>query len=498
MTDPIFYPPSDVPYRRRRKTPSSRQPGGTGNISTTAVFSGTGQKSATSTSTISFAGTFLGTGVKSTSGTRSVTLVSVQSGTGLKSASATNTMILLLEIDGLTPPAIPFLEKIEPKIYTSFRKPPYRFIAQHARTGQFLSWELPVLEPTIKLTLSGPTVITGKFKPEAQTLKDEYGQPALKSWGTLIHFEMDGQIRASGILMPSEFSGPEWNMEAQGFATYPHEMPYWGAWPDALKYNVDPIDVIQEIWRYLQSFPNGNLGVIIPRTVGPLPVRLGAELDGENKVKPYSIDWWDAKNCGSEIDSMAKLAPLDYVEAVRWKPQRVGVEYKLVLGYPRVGAVRTDLRFVQGENIISVVPIIEPDNFYASGVAGIGAGEGALAVRDLVEINDPSRLRRIYTYQSKKITSQQQLNSILRDELTGRLLDREIQQITVSSTHPNARFGSYQVGDDILPQADIRWWGWTRIWHRIIGITYSPGKDSVLVDLKRSSSFRYGQEAPST
>lgn len=491
-----FRKPSNLYYQRRlrRKNLGGGQQGGTGLAILALSAASTGTKSASGTAIAGLPLTAAGSGARSAGATNVVTLLLAGTGIGLKSATATSIALLVLTAQGKTPDPIPFHDRYQPHTYTALRKPAWRFIAQHARTGQYLSLELPILDPTIKLTLSGPTVITGKLKPETIALKDDYGAPLLKSWGTLIHFEMDGQIRASGILMPSEFDGSEWTIEVQGFTTYPNEMPYYGDWPTDLRFNIDAIDVIQEIWRYLQSFPNGNLGVQIPRNVGPLPNRLGTELDGSNVVQPYSIYWWDAKNCGSEIDNMAKLAPLDYEETVQWKTDRSGVVYVLTLAYPRLGATRTDLRFVQGENIIAVVPLIEPDDFYASGVIGIGAGEGALSIRDMVENNDPNRLRRIYTYRQKKMTNKTQLNAVIRDELASRSLDREIQQIVISSTHPNAPFGSYSVGDDILPQAEVRWWGWTRIWHRITAITFNPGKDSVVLDLKRSSSFRYGTD----
>ena len=496
MSD-IFYIPSDIPYRRRKKIPyTAYQRGGTGTASLILSNSSTGFKSASSSPSLSISFILSSTGTKKASGSSNSALNLTASSTGFKSAGSNSIATITFVASGTTPPVLPFHDIVSTKFYTALRKAPWRFIAQNARTREFLSFELPVLEPTIKTTLSGPTVINGKFKPETITLKDEFGTPLLKSWGTLIHFEMDGQIRASGIMMPSQFDGLEWTMEVQGFTTYPNEMPYWGQWPDTLKYNIDSIDVIQEIWRYLQSFPNGNLGVTVPRTMGSLPNRLGTELDATNNITPYSIDWWDNKSCGSEIDNMAKLAPLDYFESVEWNDDRTDVSYTLTIGYPRLGSTRSDLRFVQGENIIAVVPLVEPDSFYASGVAGIGAGEGAASIRDLVETDDPNRLRRIYTYRQKKMTDKTQLNAIIREELLSRTLDREMQQIVVSSTHPNAPFGSYIPGDDILPQAEVRWWGWTRLWHRVIGITFSPGKDAVTIDLKRSSSFRYGQEAP--
>lgn len=493
----VYRPLSEIPYRRRlhRLLPTGGQVGGRGITSLGLVASSTGTKSAGSTSSLSFDLVASSTGLKSAASTATTMLSLAGSGSGLKSTSGTDVAYLVLLAVGKTPDPIPFHDFITRRTYTALRKPPFRFLAQNARTGQFLSFELPLIDPTIKLTLSGPTVITGKFKPETINLKDDNRQPLLRSWGTLIHFEMDGQIRASGILMPSGFDGSEWSVEAQGFSTYPNEMPYFGQWPESLKYNIDAIDVIQEIWRYLQSFPNGDLGVTIPRNVGALPSRLGTELDASNVVQPYTIDWWDAKNCGSEIENMARQAPLDYVETARWNSDRSGVNYILTIGYPRLGATRTDLRFVQGENIVEVVPLIELDDFYASGVIGIGAGEGALSIRDMVEINDPTRLRRIYTYRAKKQTDKQRLNSIIRDELLSRNLDREISKIVISSRHPNAVFGSYQVGDDILPQAEIKWWGWTRIWHRILSIEYKPTKDVVSLELKRSSTFRYGQDA---
>lgn len=384
------------------------------------------------------------------------------------------------------------------------RAPPFRFISQHARTGRFTHQDLPVLTPEITWTLSGPVAITGSFKPSIRQLRDSSDRPILRGWSTIVHFEEDGILRASAIVQPESFQDQEWTLDALGVSSLLHGTPYW---EDFSAIDIDHVDVIQELWRHVQSFPNSNLGVLVPRLGGALPVRLGTPAhtnvkeDGtteEVAAEPFEYHPWDPKDCGSEMNSAVQAAPLNYLERSWWQPNRAGVGYQIDLLYPRAGRRRFDLRFVEGENIVETTAVGSIEDFYASAVVGVGAGEGVAAIRHLVEEIDPDRLRRVYTYRNTKIDDPRQMAALVNRHLTERMADtRELTSIVVSTDHQNAKIGTYHPGDDVYPRVRVDENSWFQAWHRITSIAYSPVPRRATLSLKRSETFAYGQEVPS-
>ena len=123
------------------------------------------------------------------------------------------------------------------------------------------------------------------------------------------------------------------------------------------------------------------------------PVRLGEPATTETTVtdngdgtttttirdipaKPYELVWWNATNCGEEIDKLAGQTPFDYIERHAWNSDKTDVLHYFDMGYPRLGVQKPDLLFNE-ENILEVVPIQEDEDSYASAVLVVGAGEGA-------------------------------------------------------------------------------------------------------------------------
>lgn len=392
---------------------------------------------------------------------------------------------------------------------------PLRLIAQRILTKEFLDWDLPVNDVEISYALSGPGLIRGSFKPEIKSIKDLN----LDAWATYIHAEIDGQIRATGILMPIDYAEEQLSFEAVGFTTYGYGTPWLGS--EYAGIQVDPLDVVRLMWQHLQSYPESHLGITVDPTISP--VRLGEaayttnDLDQDGNLqydditdangnvtgtkirtkdveaKPYTLMWWDLVDIGQEIDNLAKATPFDYYEKAVWNANKTDVVLGLGIGYPRKGSKRFDLRFVQDENILDVVPVKEGENTYASAVIIIGAGEGRDAVRGYTGERYQQRLRRVSATSQKNIKTVDAANALAKVELLarrGKML--EFAQISVDANHPNARFGEYQTGDDIYVQVDVPWVGDIGLWHRITTITYVPDRDLVNIVLARSDSFRYG------
>jgi hypothetical protein len=201
----------------------------------------------------------------------------------------------------------------------------------------------------------------------------------------------------------------------------------------------------------------------------------------------YRLDWWDSPDVGKEIDELAKETPFDYVEEHAWRGDTI--THTVRIGYPRIGRHRPDLAFVQGENVTNVVtPEISGDDF-ANEVVGIGAGEGRSALRRTTAVRD-GRLRRVAVYSGKDVTSAGRMDALVRDELQRHGLTLSIDSVDVTD-HPNARIGSWSVGDDVDIAAELPWLGSIELRCRITAWELLSDSRARL-SLAPSDSFTYG------
>jgi hypothetical protein len=205
----------------------------------------------------------------------------------------------------------------------------------------------------------------------------------------------------------------------------------------------------------------------------------------------YTLLPWEAPDCGQEIDTLAKSVPFDWYEDLYWDVDRPAT--RIVIAHPRVGRRLSgdgDPTFQQGVNITApIVPQVDGDE-YANSVYGVGAGEGAGAVRRSITRRD-GRLRRVASFQAKDIKTAQGMDTKLGIELTSRQQPLEVQRITVAD-HINSPRGSYSLGDDIFVQGTVPHFGKFALWHRILGITDNTDGTSEL-ELARTDSFTYGK-----
>lgn len=354
---------------------------------------------------------------------------------------------------------------------------PWRYIAQRATTGEFLHWDLPIARDELRWDLSGPGSLQGTVSPDVGQLRDADGRLILEEWGTKIYAEADGQIRWGGLVLASAFEGASWKIEAAGMSTYLNGTPYLG---DYRKTSVDPMDAARELWRHAQSFEDGDLGVVVDDT------RSGVTIG--SKDEPYVLAWYEAKDCGEEFDSLARLTPFDYREEHVWSGDEI--EHRLILGHPRLGRRRRDLAFVMGDNVSNVVPVSVPGDEFANGVYGLGKGEGAATIHAEIPTRD-GRLRRMAVYTDKGEGSTAALRASARAELARRSLAEEISQVDVTD-HPNAPIGSWSVGDDVLIEATLPWLGDVAVWSRITSWAL-VGEHKAQLNLTRSDRFDYGR-----
>ncbi|RZT87452.1 hypothetical protein EV383_4376 [Pseudonocardia sediminis] len=393
-----------------------------------------------------------------------------------------------------------------------------RVIAQDILTKRFLHWDIRVSDLTVQWNLSGPTAISGNFPAELRDIRDI----GLEPWATWIHVEEDGVIRASGILQPAQIDADETlTLDAAGPSAYAKGIPYLGKFllsgtdsasgETGVGLGLDPADIVRAIWAELQSYPASNLGVTV---VGETDAQVGtpkkevsftASADGATTgttttdtttsqvdftAGPYSaLDWWEHKDCQSEIESLAKETPFDFVERCAWNAAKTDVIHWIELGYPRIGTTPTGVRFAQEENIIAAIGPEEPDDRYASHVVVLGKGEGTARIRGEASRPLRNRLRRVVVVEDKTIDSIQAANAIALDELNRRQALADVTEVTVHARHPNASLGSYDVGDDVPVAADIPWLGYLQLKQRVLSIVYTPASESVKLALRSSSTF---------
>lgn len=364
----------------------------------------------------------------------------------------------------------------------------WRYLARRATTREWLHWDLPLRTDGPSWSLSAAGALAGSIEPEIGGLVAADGKRVLDEWGTLIYAEHDGVIRWGGIVTQCSWDGQAWQVEADGFSAYPHSRIYRGEY---VRSQVDPAVVIDHIWQWLQGFPDGNLGV---RVVGDrTPVLLGELARVENgqqvEADPYELVWWEATNCGSEINDLAATAPLDWVERCSWaNASKDEVSHEIVIGYPRLGRKRDDLAFEVGSNISDIAAIQANGDEYANVIIGLGAGEGrAVLMREHPQRD--GRLLREHVYSDKSVTSQARLDALIAREAVSRAAGIRITGLTVMD-HPNAPVGSWSLGDDLLVRGRVPWLGDIEEWVRVTA--WSLTADGAQLTVAPSDTFRYG------
>nr|WP_202489674.1 hypothetical protein [Streptomyces sp. SID8381] len=388
-------------------------------------------------------------------------------------------------------------------------------------TEEVLDWQVPfTLSSNPKRDLSGPGAMAGKVEPEYARLLGPDGAPILQEWGTKLYLEVDGAIRWGGVVTKTSYDGEQATVNCEGFSSYPHGIPFedyiisgkkitpkdpyagkdknHDGWVDGKKGQqkippppkpyggprIDVFDAFRKIWSHVQSRPHGNIGLVIDsHDKGEL---LGAK-DGSD---PWELAWWDNPDCGQTLDRLVTEFQFDWIETHAWKDSTSNtITHRIRLGTPRLGRKRDDLRFAQGENIVALAKPEGMGDDYADEAIVLGKGEGQKMKRAQVVGNRGRRLRRVATVTDKTLSSDSALRKRGQQELAGRTAALQIPAIQIVD-HPNARFGSWSLGDDILVQVHVPWVGDVTVWHRIVSDEISAD-GFITLTLKRSDSFHY-------
>lgn len=343
--------------------------------------------------------------------------------------------------------------------------------------GQWIDNELPLLGVSITDVLSGPPQLTGSIRPVLRRLLDPRGEPMLGEWGCEIYAEQYGEIRGGGILVNSDFDGPEWALDVSGYSGYAHGMGYES---EQSFVDADPLDVVRHIWTHIQSGQNSNLGLLVDAgTHTPVRVGTSPSLSADDPQPaeaaadegPYRLTWWANDDLGEEIDKLAKATPFEYHEWHSWNDAKTDIAHHLDFGYPTIGQ-RSPMRFVLGENVMTIPKLGRDGGNFSNHVRFLGAGEGSAMVRGEARAAD-GRLRRMVTVDDQRIQDRGQAQMRARDELARRLSMTGVQELVILDTQQTP-VGAIRVGDDIQFQADEVDWLDLSAWHRVLSKTYSP------------------------
>ncbi|WP_372407397.1 hypothetical protein [Streptomyces luteireticuli] len=360
--------------------------------------------------------------------------------------------------------------------------PAYRYITQHALTGDILTWDLPLSEVEFGPELNGPGSLKATLKPRFRHLLRTHVDPGT----TLIYVERDGTLLWGGIIWRAEPSGAEYPIEASGFTSYlsrRHDVDGnlggRGPWVRA-----DPCQLIRDTWAYAQSLPDTGLGVTVDSATSKATIGTPAE--------PYRTDWWEAPTLRSAIDDATAVdgAP-EWTETVSWSsglPAR-----RIRLGIPCLGTRRHDISFTSGVNVASTVPVVYDADEYAQVVIGLGAGEGR-SRRRTVDATRDGRLRLEHVLEAHAERAVDRLAARTRAERIARQIMGEVHELSVID-HPSARLGSYQIGDDVQVRLHDEW---TEVdsWCRITAIKFTPPQgenpERATLTLARPDAFTHG------
>ena len=368
----------------------------------------------------------------------------------------------------------------------------FRFIVEEARTGTILTRDLSVQNPKVMRALSGPCDIEFDVDYRDAANAGIYFKP----WAQWIHVEKpvfgERVIWASGLVQPSDVDKKTGvtHLTAQGFAGYPKKMPWLENWNPLA---CDVFEVVHKIWNHLQSFTNGNLGVTVTPAISGIEMLPGYAFDGNILNLDFFAEFiraTDKQDCGDHIDKLARDIPFDYMEKSSWNSDRTVINKQIVLGYPFVGVTQDWLCFILNENVMEAVPHIETQIDWVSDVTVDGWFPGTEYSASLSNA-DPLRYRRSISQDDARINSNERAAAWANRKLTRRQTPAYWDSVIVDMGHPNAPFGTYDVGDRINIRGYMPWVGNVNQQHRILAIAVDESKGSCELTLKAEGAFNY-------
>ncbi|QLJ06745.1 hypothetical protein HZZ00_37570 (plasmid) [Streptomyces sp. NEAU-sy36] len=360
---------------------------------------------------------------------------------------------------------------------------PDRVLTQNAVTGEWLSTALPLTDLEYGDELNGPGSLSGKLSPRLLASNPTLADPG----NTFIYVESSGQLQWGGIIWDVRTQGSDYAIEAASWSSYlQHRYDLDGNYGGRGPYTyADRCNVIRDIWAYAQAAADGNLGVLVDTTTSTSTIGTPQDV--------YASNAWDMNCLGDQIDNLVSGdATPDYTCFTSWNTAKTDVIKRIRLGWPRLGARRTDITFSSGVNIIEDPEVVLGGDDYAQVVIASGAGDGSAKLRQISAVRN-GRLRMEAAVDAPELNGNDTLKARADAERAWRQVLGSVDQVTLRDT-PAAPFGSYQIGDDVYTRVHNAWTDFTG-WCRITGWSRKPaaqGGPQTVVTLKPASMYNYG------
>lgn len=368
------------------------------------------------------------------------------------------------------------------------------------KAGNILARDVIAQEPRVTRMLSGPSEIEFKIHPKDPSIQmpGGLGPIKLKPWGHWCHalktdLEGNEKIWASGLFQPSDIDPTTGVMTArfEGFSNYPKGLPWLENWNPIA---VDPFEVFARVWNHLQSYPHGNLGVEVYPTDSGTQMLPGFSFNGEEFIQDFFaifIREVDRLDCGDYINKLARDIPFDYWEESFWNATKTVVNKKIRLAYPAGGVDQTDLVFRAGENVIGATPKQETEVEWFSDITIKGFFPGKQYSSTLANA-DPDRYRRVMDETDLNIDSNERAAAWAKRKLSRRQFPDQFDSIIIDPYHPNAPFGSFDVGDIIRIVGPIHWVSdAVDVKHKVLAHHWDEKSGQVELKVMAEGAFNY-------
>lgn len=365
----------------------------------------------------------------------------------------------------------------------------WRYIATRMNgdgTETFLNFNVPLSNVEVNPVVNGHGGIKGTITPEIASLKTDDGNHLFVPWSTAIYAEEDGHIRGGGILQDHDDDTPKLQLDCIGHTGYLADTRYTEV--KSIERD-DPLKVSKHLWEHTQARPHFNIGVEFAGATESREMFIGDDsilpTQTPTKVTPYVLAYYQTHDLAKEFELLASLAPFEYTLTHEWNTDRTAIRHILHYGYPRLGARRTDLRFVVGENVVAQPRFDIGGDSYASDVVVLGAGEGSKMMWKPATNPSPGRLGRDAVIIDKSITTPSAAQKRADAELKLLTGTADVTEIQVRQ-HEHAPLGSYSVGDDIRLETADGWSGVRRLWVKILGIQIRPETNVTTLQVMRA------------
>jgi len=381
----------------------------------------------------------------------------------------------------------------------------FRYIVEDIH-GNIIARDVVGAEGKLGRMLSGPCDMELKLHPKDPSvqLPDGSGPIQFKPWGNWLHAVKDGldgeeKIFCSGIVQPSDID-PETGiltLKAKGFSNYPKGLPWLVNWNPIA---IDPAEIFTNIWTHLQSFDNGDLGVSITNMDGSTPAVTGTQMlpgfsfNGEEFVQDFFaifIREVDRLDCGDYLNRLTRDIPLDYFETSTFNEAKTAISKSIKIAYPFGGVDQTDLIFRRGENVLAGTPKQETEIQWFSDITLKGYFPGK-EYSATISNADTNRYRRVMDETDLSLDSNERAAAWGHRALTRRTFPNQYESIIIDPYHPNAPFGSYDVGDLIRIVGPMPWVGdMLDVKHKILGISWDEKSNAVQLSTMAEGAFNY-------